>query len=45
MKLYIRTSFEGNKGTFKVCNEKTDEVIAIFFEQDLAIEYVKYKEV
>lgn len=41
MKLYIRTPLHGNE--FKVCNELTDEVVAIFFNQDDAIEYVNFK--
>lgn len=41
MKLYIRTPHVGNE--FKVCIETTDEVIAIFFNQNDAIDYVNFK--
>lgn len=37
MKLYVRTPLHGNE--FKVCNEITDEVIAVFFNQQEAIDY------
>jgi len=39
--LYVRTPLYGNE--FKVCNEITDEVVAIFFNQQEAIDYVKMK--
>lgn len=39
--LYVRTPLFGNE--FKVCDEITDEVIAIFFNQKDAIEYVNLK--
>lgn len=41
MKLYIRTPHKGNE--FRVCDEITDEVIAIFFNQKDAIDYVNWK--
>lgn len=41
MKLYLRTPLFGNE--FKVCNELTDEVVAIFFSQKDAIEYMEFK--
>jgi hypothetical protein len=37
--LYVRTPLHGNE--FKVCDEITDEVVAIFFNQQDAIDYVK----
>jgi len=39
--LYVRTPLHGNE--FKVCDEITDEVIAIFFTQKEAVEYVDWK--
>jgi hypothetical protein len=39
--LYLRTPLHGNE--FKVCDELTDEVIAIFFNQQDAIEYINWK--
>lgn len=39
--LYIRTPHTENE--FKVCDELTDEVVAIFFTQQDAIEYVNFK--
>jgi hypothetical protein len=39
--LYIRTLFNGNE--FKVCDEITDEVVAIFYTQQDAIDYVNFK--
>jgi hypothetical protein len=39
--LYLRMRLNGNK--FKVCDELTDEVIAIFFNQQDAIEYINFK--
>jgi len=39
--LYLRTPLHGNE--FKVCDELTDEVIAIFFNQQDAIEYINFK--
>jgi hypothetical protein len=39
--LYVRTSLFGNE--FKVCDEITDEVIAIFFNQQDASDYVNWK--
>ena len=41
-KYYIRTPHTGNE--FKVCKESNDEVIAIFYSQKDAIDYVKFKE-
>jgi hypothetical protein len=41
MKLYLRTPLHGNE--FKVCNEITDEVVAIFFCQEDAIDYINFK--
>jgi hypothetical protein len=41
MKLYYRVPHTGNE--FRVCNEVTDEVVAIFFDQQYAIEYVNFK--
>lgn len=41
MKLYVRTPLSGSE--FKVCNEITDEVIAIFYNQNDAIEYCEFK--
>ena len=40
VKLYIRTPHTGIE--FKVCDEYTDEVIAIFFSQKAAIDYVNF---
>ena len=40
-KLYIRTPLHGNE--FKVCDEITGEVVAIFFNQEYAIEYIYFK--
>jgi hypothetical protein len=37
LKLYVRTPLNGNE--FKVCNELTDEVVAIFFNQQDAVNY------
>lgn len=37
-KYYIRTVH--GKNEFKICDEYTDEIIAIFYDQSLAIEYV-----
>ena len=39
--LYLRTPLHGNE--FKVCDELTDEVIAIFYSQNDAIEYINFK--
>jgi hypothetical protein len=39
--LYVRTPLQGNE--FKVCDEITDEVIAIFYTQQDAIDYVNWK--
>ena len=39
--LYLRTPLFGNE--FKVCDEITDEIIAIFFTQKDAIEYINFK--
>jgi hypothetical protein len=39
--LYLRTPLHGNE--FKVCDELTDEVIAIFFNQQDAIDYINFK--
>ncbi len=39
--LYVRTSLHWNE--FKVCDEITDEVVAIFFTQQDAIDYVNWK--
>jgi hypothetical protein len=39
--LYLRTPLFGNE--FKVCDEITDEIIAIFFNQKDAIEYINLK--
>ena len=41
MKLYIRTPHTGNE--FKVCDEITDDVIAIFYNQQDAIDFVTLK--
>jgi hypothetical protein len=41
MKMYVRTPLFGNE--FKVCNELTDEIIAIFFNQNDALEYITLK--
>jgi hypothetical protein len=41
MKLYIRTPLTGNE--FRVMDEITDEVIAIFYKQEDAVAYVKWK--
>ena len=38
MKAYLRTPLHGNE--FKVCNELTDEVIAIFYNQQDAVNYI-----
>lgn len=38
MKLYLRTPHTGNE--YKVCNEETDEVIAIFFNQQDALAFL-----
>lgn len=38
MKLYLRTPLHGNE--FKICNELTDQVIAIFYDQQEAINYI-----
>lgn len=38
-KLYVRTPLIGNE--YKVCNESTDEVKAIFFSQQDALNYIK----
>ena len=40
MKLYLRTPLNGNE--FKICNELTDEVIAIFYNQQDAINYINF---
>lgn len=40
MKAYVRTPLHGSE--YKVCNEVTDEVIAIFFDQILAREYADF---
>lgn len=39
--LYIRIPLYGNE--FKICDEITDEVVAIFFNQQDAIDYVNLK--
>ena len=39
--LYIRTPLKGNE--FKVCDEITDEITAIFFTQQNAIEYINWQ--
>jgi hypothetical protein len=39
--LYVRTPLFGNE--FKVCDEITDEVVAIFFNQKDAVEYMILK--
>lgn len=39
--LYVRAPLHGNE--FKVCDEITDEIIAIFFTQQDAVEYVNFK--
>jgi len=39
--LYLRTPLFGNE--FKVCDEITDEIIAIFYNQKDAIEYINFK--
>jgi hypothetical protein len=39
--LYVRTPLFGNE--FKVCNEITDEIVAIFFNQHDAIAYCELK--
>lgn len=39
--LYVRTPLQGNE--FKVCDEITDEVVAIFFNQQDAIDFVNWK--
>jgi hypothetical protein len=39
--LYVRTPLFGNE--FKVCDEITDEVVAIFFNQEDAVDYVNFK--
>lgn len=39
MKVYLRTPLQGNE--YKVCDEVTDEVIAIFYNRELAIKYVE----
>jgi len=39
--LYVRTPLHGNE--FKVCDEITDEVVAIFFNQHDAVDYVNWK--
>ena len=36
--LYVKTPLHGNE--FKVCDELTDEVVAIFFNQQDAVDYV-----
>lgn len=38
-RLYVRTPLFGNE--FKVCDELTDEVVAIFFTQESAEAYVE----
>lgn len=43
MKLYLRTPHTGNE--FKVCNEETDAVIAIFFNQQDAINFMDLQKV
>ena len=40
--LYVRTPLKGSE--FKVCDKITDEVVAIFFTQPDAIDFVKWKE-
>lgn len=42
IRLYVRTPLHGNE--FTVCEELTGDVVAIFFNQADAIEYVKFKE-
>jgi hypothetical protein len=39
--LYVRTPLHGNE--YKVCDEITDEVVAIFFNQQDAIDYINWK--
>ena len=39
--LYIRTVWNSNE--VKVCDEITDEVIAIFFNQEDAQDYINWK--
>jgi hypothetical protein len=39
--LYIRTPLFGNE--FTVCDEITDEVVAIFYNQQDAVDYVNWK--
>lgn len=39
--LYLRTPLFGNE--FKVCDEITDDVIAIFYNQQDAIDYINFK--
>jgi hypothetical protein len=39
--LYLRTPLHGNE--FKVCDELTDEIIAIFYNQQDAIDYINFK--
>lgn len=40
MKVYLRTPLHGHE--YKVCNEHTDEIIAIFYNKELAIHYINY---
>ena len=42
-KMYLRTPLLGNE--FKVCDEITDEVIAVFYNQEDAIEYINFKKI
>ena len=41
MKLYYRVPHTGSE--YRVCDELTDEVIAIFYNQQDAIDYVNWK--
>lgn len=41
--MYVRTPHTGNE--FKVCNEQTDETIAIFFSQEAAVNYIELRKV
>jgi hypothetical protein len=41
MKLYLRTPLTGNE--YKVCDEHTDKIVAIFFDQQEAVNFIELK--
>lgn len=42
MLLYIRIPFMLEKKEYKVCDELTDEIIAIFYDHQKALDYLNW---